>query len=70
VRGDDVASSRARPDLERIFKDVTAAQLVAGVRVVASGDSMLAPTVTQRLLERFSAALPAAANGHRRSPLR
>ena len=42
-----------------LLKDVTAAQLVEGVRVVAAGEAMLAPTVTRRLLERFAAGLPA-----------
>jgi DNA-binding NarL/FixJ family response regulator len=41
-----------------LLKDVTAAQLVEGVRVVAAGESMLAPTVTRRLLERFAPSLP------------
>jgi DNA-binding NarL/FixJ family response regulator len=41
-----------------LLKDVTAAQLVEGVRVVAAGEAMLAPTVTRRLLERFGAVLP------------
>jgi len=41
-----------------LLKDVTARQLVDGVRVVASGDALLAPTVTRRLLERFAPALP------------
>jgi DNA-binding NarL/FixJ family response regulator len=41
-----------------LLKDVTAAQLVEGVRVVAAGESMLAPTVTRRLLERFAGSLP------------
>jgi DNA-binding NarL/FixJ family response regulator len=41
-----------------LLKDVTAAQLVEGVRVVAVGEAMLAPTVTRRLLERFAAGLP------------
>ena len=40
-----------------LLKDVTAAQLVEGVRVVAAGESMLAPTVTRRLLERFAGSL-------------
>ena len=38
-----------------LLKDVTAAQLVEGVRVVAAGEAMLAPTVTRRLPERFAA---------------
>src|SRR5262249_36268216 len=40
-----------------LLKDVTAGQLVEGVRVVAAGEAMLAPTVTRRLLERFAAGL-------------
>jgi DNA-binding NarL/FixJ family response regulator len=46
-----------------LLKDVTAAQLVEGVRVVAAGESMLAPTVTRRLLERFAGALPSGSEG-------
>ena len=49
-----------------LLKDVTAAQLVEGVRVVAAGESMLAPTVTRRLLERFAGSLP---GGDERTPL-
>ena len=41
-----------------LLKDVTAAQLVEGVRVVADGEAMLAPAVTRRLLERFAGILP------------
>jgi DNA-binding NarL/FixJ family response regulator len=41
-----------------LLKDVTAAQLLEGVRVVAAGEAMLAPTVTRRLLERFAGSLP------------
>ena len=41
-----------------LLKDVTARQLVDGVRVVASGEALLAPTVTRRLLERFAPTLP------------
>ena len=41
-----------------MLKDVTARQLVDGVRVVASGEALLAPTVTRRLLERFTPTLP------------
>jgi DNA-binding NarL/FixJ family response regulator len=33
------------------------------VRVVARGDALLAPTVTRRLLDHFTAALPAAGAG-------
>ena len=49
--------ARARAD-GFLLKDVTAAQLVEGARVVAAGEAMLAPTVTRRLLERFAAGLP------------
>ena len=42
-----------------LLKDVTAQQLVEGVRVIASGEALLAPTVTRRLLERFAPSLPA-----------
>ena len=41
-----------------LLKDATARQLVDGVRVVAAGEALLAPTVTRRLLERFAPALP------------
>jgi DNA-binding NarL/FixJ family response regulator len=43
-----------------LLKDVTAFQLVEGVRVVAAGEALLAPTVTRRLLERFAPTLPGA----------
>src|SRR5262245_29611408 len=46
-----------------LLKDVTAAQLVEGVRVVAAGEAMLAPTVTRRLLERFAGSLPGGEGG-------
>jgi DNA-binding NarL/FixJ family response regulator len=36
-----------------LLKDVPRDQLVAGVRVVARGESLLAPAVTRRLVERF-----------------
>jgi DNA-binding NarL/FixJ family response regulator len=39
-----------------LLKDVSPADLVHAVEVVARGDAMLAPAVTSRLLERFSAA--------------
>jgi DNA-binding NarL/FixJ family response regulator len=37
-----------------LLKDAGADQLVAGVRVVAQGDSLLAPSVTRRLIEQFA----------------
>jgi DNA-binding NarL/FixJ family response regulator len=41
-----------------LLKDVQPAQLVDAVRVVARGEALLAPTVTRRLLDRFSHTLP------------
>jgi DNA-binding NarL/FixJ family response regulator len=41
-----------------LLKDVSAAQLVDGVRVIAGGEALLAPSVTRRLLERFTPQLP------------
>ena len=37
-----------------LLKDCTADELVQAVRVVAAGDSLLAPTVTRRLIEQFA----------------
>jgi DNA-binding NarL/FixJ family response regulator len=37
-----------------LLKDAGADQLVAGIRVVAQGDSLLAPSVTRRLIEQFA----------------
>jgi DNA-binding NarL/FixJ family response regulator len=42
-----------------LLKDVPAEQLADGVRVVARGDALLAPSVTKRLLEEFAHARPA-----------
>ncbi len=36
-----------------LLKDVPPEQLVAGIRVVVEGDSLLSPTVTRRLIESF-----------------
>jgi DNA-binding NarL/FixJ family response regulator len=36
-----------------LLKDVPPEQLVAGIRAVAEGDALLAPTVTRRLIETF-----------------
>jgi DNA-binding NarL/FixJ family response regulator len=38
-----------------LLKDLPAAQLVAGVRTVADGEALLAPTITRRLIEEFTA---------------
>jgi DNA-binding NarL/FixJ family response regulator len=41
-----------------LLKDTPASQLAAGVRMVANGDALLAPTITKRLIEEFAAATP------------
>ena len=43
-----------------LLKDVTAQQLVNAVQIIASGEALLAPTVTRRLLDRFADSMPAA----------
>jgi DNA-binding NarL/FixJ family response regulator len=37
-----------------LLKDVPAEQLVDGIRVIAEGDALLAPSVTKRLIHEFS----------------
>jgi DNA-binding NarL/FixJ family response regulator len=39
-----------------LLKDVPPDQLAAGIRMVCSGDALLAPSVTRRLIEEFTAA--------------
>jgi DNA-binding NarL/FixJ family response regulator len=41
-----------------LLKDVTPTDFVAAIRTIAAGDALLAPTVTRRLLDRFSDRLP------------
>ncbi len=41
-----------------LLKDVTPANLLEAIRIVADGDALLAPSVTRRLLERFATTLP------------
>jgi DNA-binding NarL/FixJ family response regulator len=36
-----------------LLKDVPPEQLVAGIRAVASGDALLAPSITRRLIEEY-----------------
>ena len=43
-----------------LLKDVTPEHLVNAVRLVRSGDALLAPTITRRLVEKFAAPSPAA----------
>ncbi|MEV7416340.1 response regulator transcription factor [Streptomyces sp. NPDC089919] len=38
-----------------LLKDVTSAHLAAAVRLVDTGDALLAPSITRRLVERFAA---------------
>jgi DNA-binding NarL/FixJ family response regulator len=44
-----------------LLKDVPPEQLVAGIKVVAEGDALLAPSITRRLIAEFAAASPAPA---------
>jgi DNA-binding NarL/FixJ family response regulator len=37
-----------------LLKDVPPEQLVSGIRVVAGGDALLAPSITRRVIEEFS----------------
>jgi DNA-binding NarL/FixJ family response regulator len=41
-----------------LLKDVPPEDLVEAIRIVAAGDALLAPSVTRRLLDRFSQRLP------------
>ena len=41
-----------------LLKDAPANQLAAGVRMVAAGDALLAPSITRRLIEEFTATPP------------
>ncbi|HSD77282.1 MAG TPA: response regulator transcription factor [Solirubrobacteraceae bacterium] len=42
-----------------LLKDVPPEQLAAGIRVVAQGDALLAPSITRRLIHEFASARPA-----------
>src|SRR5205823_9852270 len=44
-----------------LLKDAPEDQLLAAIRVVASGGSLFAPAVTRRLIERFAGTAPAEA---------
>ncbi len=48
-----------------LLKDVTPEQLTAAVRLVRSGDALLAPSITRRLVERFAHRGEEAAAVHR-----
>jgi DNA-binding NarL/FixJ family response regulator len=43
-----------------LLKDAPPEELIAAVRVVASGDALIAPAITRRLVERFVRSAPAA----------
>ena len=44
-----------------LLKDVSPEHLIAAVQLVRSGDALLAPSITRRLVERFAGQQPAAA---------
>ena len=46
-----------------LLKDARPAELVAAIRDVASGDAVVSPRVTRRMLEMFAGYLPAAGEG-------
>ncbi|MHA7154345.1 response regulator [Arthrobacter sp. TMN-50] len=52
-----------------LLKDVAPAELVHAVRVVASGDAVVAPRVTRRLLETYVRSLPSQAAPPSADPL-
>jgi DNA-binding NarL/FixJ family response regulator len=47
-----------------LLKKVTAEQLAASIRLVATGEALLAPTITRRLIERFAAGAHRPAASH------
>jgi len=51
-----------------LLKDVTPEHLVAAVQLVRTGDALLAPSITRRLVERFAAAPAAAGPGRPAGP--
>jgi len=44
-----------------LLKDVPPEQLAAGIRIVAQGEALLAPSITKRLIQEFAAAAPVTA---------
>jgi DNA-binding NarL/FixJ family response regulator len=52
-----------------LLKDVTPAHLAAAVRLVDTGDALLSPSITRRLVERFATRLPSTAPHPDLSPL-
>ena len=53
-----------------LLKDVTPADFVAAIRLIAAGDALLAPSVTRRLLDRFRDRLPTPGDATRHERLR
>jgi DNA-binding NarL/FixJ family response regulator len=51
-----------------LLKDVTAAHLAAAVRLVNTGDALLAPSITRRLVERYATARDAEQAGPAHRP--
>ena len=45
-----------------LVKDAQPAELLAGIRVVACGDAVVAPALTRRLIEKYANLLPSAAD--------
>jgi DNA-binding NarL/FixJ family response regulator len=46
-----------------LVKDAQPAELLAGIRAVASGDAVVAPALTRRLIEKYAHLLPSTADG-------
>jgi DNA-binding NarL/FixJ family response regulator len=53
-----------------LLKDVHPADFVAAIRLIASGEALLAPSVTRRLLDRFRDRLPGPSDAARHDRLR
>jgi DNA-binding NarL/FixJ family response regulator len=51
-----------------LLKDVPPGDLLSGIRAVASGDAVISPSVTRRLLDTFAHKLPATSDNDQRSP--
>jgi DNA-binding NarL/FixJ family response regulator len=51
-----------------LVKDAQPAELLAGIRMVASGEAVVAPSLTRRLIEKYAHLLPSAADGDTAAP--
>ena len=49
-----------------LLKDVPPEQLAAGIRVVAQGEALLAPSITKRLIQEFASGARRAGRSRRR----